>query len=103
MALVGVLAELQRDHLSRQASAGHVPSAGRTEAQSEPSEPAPHQVWRDGLNPAFVWAVERIDNETVFLRMYDAEAKATGSTLEWPLNRWRALVFKQGLTYVRGG
>lgn len=61
-------------------------------------QPEPGQVWADGLNPGCSWTVVEIDElQRVGLVMSRGE-EVTSSYMQWPLNRWQALVEKQLLS-----
>lgn len=59
------------------------------------------QVWADGLNPGFTWRVVEVDElDRVGIVASNADGEPTESYMQWPRNRWGALVGKQLLTLV---
>jgi hypothetical protein len=69
--------------------------------QATVSAPEVGQVWADGLTPGFTWRVVEIDElDRVGIVASNADGEPTESYMQWPRNRWQALVEKQLLTLV---
>jgi hypothetical protein len=63
------------------------------------ARPESGQEWADGLNPGMFWVVVDIDElDRVGLVLCRPDGEATESYMQWPLNRWAALVEKQLLS-----
>lgn len=99
MAVVSVLAELQRDHLARTATEAPAPADGLSAAP----EPTAGQVYSDGHNPGYTWRVQWADAELIFLRLRGPDGEATAGYRNWPRGRWQAFVAMQLLELVSGG
>lgn len=64
-------------------------------------QPAVGQVWADGLSPGFSWRVVEIDElDRVGIVLNNPDGEITSSYMQWPRDRWGALVAKQLLTLV---
>lgn len=61
-------------------------------------KPEPGQIWTRGLTPDQAWRVEAVapHSSTVYLRLMMDE-KPTTAWLQWPLDRWQALVDREAL------
>lgn len=59
--------------------------------------PAPGDEFWDGFDQGVSWTVADIEDGEVRL-FASRDGEPTGAHMEWPLNRWHALVFKSQLT-----
>lgn len=59
-------------------------------------QPQHSQEWLDGHSPGYSWLVGDIEHGVVtLLLLHDGEA--TEGVIQWPVNRWPALIDKQAL------
>jgi hypothetical protein len=66
-------------------------------------QPEVGQVWADGLSPGFTWRVVEIDElDRVGIVLSNPDGEVTESFMQWPRDRWAALVAKQLLALVGG-